>query len=50
MKDKQFLNWLHDWLMEKHGENPDVDYMRKLRNIAEATPENKLTPSVNIPK
>ena len=45
MKDKVFLIWLHERLVEVHKENPSTDYMHKLRSIIEATPEGKETPN-----
>ena len=47
MKDKEFLQWLHDRLVKLHGENVDVDYMHKLRAIVEATDEKQLTPNMS---
>lgn len=32
--DAKFLRWLHDRLEFVHGENPDVDYMHRLRDFA----------------
>jgi len=46
MKDKEFLQWIHDRMLHVHGENPPVDYMCKLRAIIAATDPNKLTPNV----
>lgn len=31
--DAKFLRWLHDRLEFVHGENPDVDYMHRLRDF-----------------
>lgn len=39
MTNKEFLQWIHDRLVHKHWENPDYDYMHRLRDIIEATPE-----------
>ena len=33
MSDKDFLQWIHDRLVEKHGENPNYNYMHRLRKI-----------------
>lgn len=33
MKDKEFLQWIHDRLVDIHGEDPDFDYMHKLKSI-----------------
>ena len=38
MKDKEFLQWIHDRLVEVHGENKDYDYMHRLRRIIESLP------------
>jgi hypothetical protein len=46
MNDREFLIWLHARLEKVHGEDPLVDYMRKLRAIIRATPKDKLTPNV----
>jgi hypothetical protein len=46
MSDKQFLKWIHARLIEKHGENPSVDYMNKLNCIAESLDESRCTPNV----
>ena len=40
MKDKEFLAWLRDRLEHVHNENPNMDYMRRLRAIIEAMPED----------
>lgn len=50
MKDKEFLQWIHDRLANVHDENPAVDYMWKLRAIIEATPEGRITPNVTTVK
>ena len=34
MTDSEFLEWLYGRLKNVHGENPNFDYMRKLRKIA----------------
>jgi len=46
MKDKEFLIWLHERLMNVHGEDIYVDYMHKLRAIISATPDDQETPNV----
>lgn len=33
MKDKDFLEWLHDRLVYVYKENPGYDYMHRLRAI-----------------
>jgi hypothetical protein len=43
-KDREFLSWLHTRLTVIHGEDPNYDYMHKLRAIISATPEDKDTP------
>jgi hypothetical protein len=43
--DKSFLFWLHERLVGKHGENPNVDYMWKLRSLIRDTPKEKATPN-----
>jgi len=46
MKDRAFLIWLHMRLTEIKGENPNADYMMKLRAIIQATDKDKDTPNV----
>ncbi len=41
MQDRKFLNWIADRLVHVHGENPNVDYVHKLRRIADNTPEGQ---------
>ncbi len=38
MKDREFLQWIHDRLKTKHGENVNVDYMHRLRDIIDQYP------------
>jgi hypothetical protein len=38
MSDKDFLTWIYERLEHVHGENPRVDYMRRLRMTIEAMP------------
>ena len=45
MKDKQFLKWIHARLVD-HGENPNFDYMHKLRVIIESIDENQVSSNV----
>ena len=45
MKDKEFLEWIYARLVHQYGENPNIDYMRKLRCVIAATPEEQLTPN-----
>lgn len=44
MKDKEFLQWIHDRLENVHGEHLLNDYMWKLRAIIASTDENKISP------
>ena len=46
MSDKEFLQWMHDRLQHRHGEDPHFDYMHKLRAIIDSTPEDKVTPNI----
>lgn len=48
MKDKNFLMWLRNRLIEKHGENPNLDYMHKLQGIIDNYPKDKESPWGNI--
>lgn len=34
--DRNHLEWIYDRLMNIHGENPDLDYMLKLKSISES--------------
>ena len=34
-EDAEFLNWIADRLVSVHGESPNVDFVRRLRSIAE---------------
>lgn len=40
-EDKTFLQWIHNRLTHLHGENPNVDYMRRLQKIVNATPNEQ---------
>lgn len=46
MKDRDFLQAIHDRLIRTHGEKASVDYMHKLRAIIRATPPDRETPNV----
>lgn len=46
MKDKEFLQWMHDRLIYVHGENKNVDYLHKLRCIIETIDEDQSTPNI----
>lgn len=37
MKDRDFLNWVADRLVNVHGEPENVDFVLKVRQIAERT-------------
>jgi len=43
MKDKEFLQWLYDRLIQKHKEHHNFDYMRQLKNIIDNVDENVIT-------
>ena len=47
MKDKLFLIWLHQRLIEKHREKESFDFMNKLRAIIHEYPEDKDTNRVD---
>ena len=47
MIDKDFLQWIYNRLKSVHGENPNFDYMHKLKSIIEATDPDKVTPNVS---
>ena len=44
--DREFLAWIHQRLVCIHGENPNYDYMYKLRAIIMATPSDQETPNM----
>lgn len=46
MRDRAFLIWLHEQLVNLHGEHPSMDYMRRLRAIIKMTPADRETPNV----
>jgi hypothetical protein len=41
VQDSAFLNWIHDRLANVHGENKDVDYMIRLRQVIERLKKNE---------
>jgi hypothetical protein len=43
--DREFLCWIHEWLVLQHGENPLLDYMHKFRAIIARTPKERCTPN-----
>ena len=47
MKDKLFLIWLHQRLKNKHNQNPDIDFMHKLRAVIHEYPEDKDSKKIN---
>ena len=38
MSDKEFLTWIYHRLQYVYDENPSYDYMRKLKAIIDAMP------------
>lgn len=38
MTDREFLTWIHERLEYVHEENPNMDYMWKLRSVIAAIP------------
>ena len=46
MKDKEFLQWIHNRLHYIHEESVNVDYMHRLRAIIDRIPEDQHTPNV----
>ena len=46
MNDKEFLQWMHNRLVEVHRVNENFDYMHKLRAIIARTPEDQRSPNV----
>jgi len=50
MTDREFLTWLYERLEYVHHENPNVDYMHKLRAIISNTPPDRRTANtVSVP-
>lgn len=47
MNDKIFLQWLHDRMIHVYGENENVDFLMKLQNIINNTPDYVLTPNMS---
>ena len=43
MTDQEFLLWIRDKLEFIHGENPNVDYMLKLKAIAKKCKTTTIT-------
>lgn len=48
MKDRDFLEWCAARFVNVHDESPYVDFVTKLLNIAEETPEVQDTPNQPI--
>jgi hypothetical protein len=48
MKDRDFLIWIHERLTQIYGENPQADFMHKLRAIILATPPEQETMNVAV--
>ena len=46
MKDRKFLQWIHDRLIYRHYENKNTDHMRKLRAIIADYDDDKVTANV----
>ena len=46
MKDTEFLQFIHDRFQYEHNENPNFDYMHKLRAIIKAYDKDKETANV----
>ena len=40
MSNKEFLMWLLARLVFKYGENPNTDFVLRLKKIADSMPEN----------
>lgn len=43
MTDKEFLQWLHDRLVNVHNEHELFDYMHRLRAIIKSLPKDQRT-------
>ncbi|MCP4392832.1 MAG: hypothetical protein GY804_00960 [Alphaproteobacteria bacterium] len=46
MKDRDFLIWLHERLVQVHREKSTMDYMHKLRVIIKSIDPDKDTPNM----
>lgn len=46
MPDKEFLQWIFDRLQYVHKENPNYDYMHKLKSLIATIPEDQSTPNI----
>lgn len=47
MPDREFLRWIHERLVI-HGDDPNLDFMHKLRSIITAIPEDRVTPNTEM--
>lgn len=47
MRDRDFLLWLRNRLIHVYKEDPNMDFVSKLENIAGATPANQETPNMS---
>jgi hypothetical protein len=47
MKDKAFLQWIHDRLVSLYLVDYDYDFMSKFRAIIRATPDDQETPNTS---
>jgi hypothetical protein len=45
MKDKDFLYWLADRLVNVYGESPNIDFVSKLVSVAESMSQKRHTPN-----
>jgi hypothetical protein len=41
MRDSEFLEWLYDRLIYQYGEDPDVDFVLRLKDIITKMQEDK---------
>lgn len=41
MNDTQFLHWIADRFVNIHGESPNVDFVQRLRQIADFGPQHE---------
>ena len=46
MNDLEFMIWIHHRLTEVYGENPNVDYMHKLRAVIGSIPVDQVSPNM----
>ena len=43
-KDVNHLKFIYERMINLHGENPDIDYMKKFESIVKWVDENFITP------